>query len=78
MALTQKYACTACHNMDGKLVGPGFTDIAKKHAGKEDYLQGKIKAGGSGVWGEIPMPPQELPEQDVKAIAAWLAAGAAK
>ena len=78
IALTQKHACTACHNMSGKLVGPGFADIAAKHAGKADYLAGKIKAGGSGVWGEIPMPPQELPEADTKAMAAWLAGGAGK
>ena len=78
IALTQKYACTACHNMSGKLVGPGFADIAAKHAGKADYLAGKIKSGGSGVWGEIPMPPQELPEADTKAMAAWLAGGAGK
>ncbi len=78
IALTQKYACTACHNMSGKLVGPGFVDIAKKHAGKTDYLAGKIKSGGSGVWGEIPMPPQELPEADTQVMATWLAAGAGK
>ena len=78
IALTQKHACTACHNIEGKLVGPSFADIAKKHAGKADYLADKIKAGGSGVWGEIPMPPQELPEADTKAMATWLATGAGK
>ena len=78
IALTQKHACTACHNVEGKLVGPSFADIAKKHAGKADYLAGKIKAGGSGVWGEIPMPPQTLPDEDTKAMAAWLAAGASR
>ena len=76
--LTQQHACTACHNMEGKLVGPSFVDIARKHAGKTDYLAGKIKTGGSGVWGEIPMPPQTLPDADTQAMAAWLAAGAAK
>ncbi|HOB65255.1 c-type cytochrome [Ottowia sp.] len=78
IALTQKHACTACHNIEGKLVGPSFVDIAKKHGGKADYLAGKIKAGGAGVWGEVPMPPQTLPDEDTKAIAAWLAAGASK
>ncbi len=78
IALAQKYACTACHNMDGKLVGPGFAEIAKKYPGKADYLQTKIKSGGSGVWGETPMPAQDLPEEDTKALAAWLAAGAPK
>ena len=43
-----------------------------------DYLTGKIKAGGSGVWGAIPMPAQTLAESDAKTIAAWLAAGASK
>ena len=61
-----------------RLVGPSFTDIAKKHAGKADYLAGKIKSGGSGVWGPIPMPAQALSEADAKTIAAWLAAGAGK
>ena len=78
IALIQQHACTACHNVDGKLVGPSFADIAKKYPGKADVLAGKIKSGGSGVWGEIPMPPQTLPEADAKAIAAWLAAGAGK
>ncbi len=78
IALTQQNACTACHNLDGKLVGPGFTDIAKKYPGKADTLAAKIQSGGSGVWGEIPMPPQTLPDADAKAIAAWLAAGAGK
>ncbi len=78
IALTQKHACTACHNIDGKLVGPSFVDIAKKHGGKTDYLAGKIKSGGSGVWGDIPMPPQSLPDEDTQAMAAWLAGGAGK
>ena len=78
IALTQQHACSACHNIDGKLVGPSFSDIAKKYSGKADYLVGRIKAGGSGVWGEIPMPPQSLPDADTQAVAAWLAAGASR
>lgn len=76
VALLQKYSCTACHAQSSKLVGPSFADIAKKHAGKADYLAGKIRDGSTGVWGEIPMPPQTAPDADVKALAAWLAAGA--
>jgi cytochrome c len=64
--------------MDKKLVGPSFADIAKKHAGKVDYLAGKIKAGGAGVWGPIPMPAQALSEAEAKTIANWVATGAAK
>jgi cytochrome c551/c552 len=77
-ALTQKNNCTACHAIDKKILGPSFADVAKKHAGKADYLAGKIKSGGSGVWGPIPMPPQTLTDAEAKAIAAWLAAGASK
>ncbi len=80
-ALLAQRACTACHGMDAKLVGPGFTEIARKYAGRADreaYLAGKIVAGGAGVWGAIPMPAQTLPPDEVKAIAAWLAAGAPK
>ena len=76
MDLMQKNTCTACHAPDMKLVGPSWNDIAKKHAGKSDYLAGKIKAGGAGVWGNIPMPPQSITAEEAKKIADWLAAGA--
>jgi cytochrome c len=81
LALAQKHACMACHGLDSKLVGPSFRDIAKKHGGRGDavdYLAGRIKAGGSGVWGPIPMPPQALGNDDARSIAQWLAAGARK
>jgi cytochrome c551/c552 len=73
-------ACTACHGVKNKIVGPGFNEIAAKHKGRADaeaYLVGKIKAGGSGVWGAVPMPPQsQIKDDDAKAIAQWIAAGA--
>ena len=75
-ALAQKHACTACHAMGSKLVGPSFADIARKHAGQAGSLAGKSQSGGAGAWGEIPMPPQNLPDADLQALAAWLAAGA--
>lgn len=76
LALTQKNNCIACHAIDRKVLGPSWSDIAKKHAGKADYLAGKIKAGGSGVWGAIPMPPQSLNDADARRVAEWLASGA--
>jgi cytochrome c len=81
LALLNKNGCNACHTVDAKLVGPALRDIAKKYAGQADaaaYLGGKIRAGGSGVWGPIPMPAQTLPEADARAIAQWLTDGAKK
>jgi S-disulfanyl-L-cysteine oxidoreductase SoxD len=81
LALAQQHACTACHGMDSRLIGPSFLEIAGKHGGRGDaveYLAAKIKAGGAGVWGAIPMPAQALGEADARAIAQWLAAGAKK
>ena len=78
IALLNKHTCTACHGIDKKIVGPGFNEIAKKQAGKMDYLVGKIKAGGVGVYGQIPMPPQSLPDADAKKIAEWISKGASK
>lgn len=81
LALLQKHNCLACHGVDKKIVGPGFRDVAGKHSARADaetYLAGKIKAGGQGVWGAIPMPPQTLPDADVQLIAKWLATGAKK
>jgi len=77
-ALLQKNGCTVCHGISNKIVGPAFTDVGKKYAGKADYLAGKIKSGGVGIWGDIPMPPQTLNDADIKVIATWLAAGAGK
>jgi len=78
MALLNKHSCTACHGVDKKIVGPGFNEIAKKQAGKVDYLVGRIKAGGVGVYGQIPMPAQSLPDADAKKIAEWISKGASK
>ncbi len=80
-ALTQKYACVACHGMDKKILGPGFQEVAKKYAARADgaqYLATKIKAGGAGVWGAIPMPPQSLSAAEANQIAQWLMDGARK
>ena len=76
-AALEKNACVACHGMEQKIVGPGFAEIARKYPGQQDYLLGKIKSGGAGIWGSVPMPPQpNLSEDEAKAIAGWLAAGA--
>ena len=79
LGLARQHSCTACHGIDSKLVGPSFEDIARKYEARADalsYLAGKIKAGGSGVWGGMAMPAQAVTEDDARAIAAWLAAGA--
>lgn len=78
LALLAKHSCTACHGMDKKLVGPGFAEIAKKQSGKIDYLLGKIREGGVGVWGSIPMPAQNLPRADAKLLAEWISQGAGR
>ena len=78
MGLLQNHQCLSCHGLDKKVVGPAFTDVAAKYQGKVDYLAHKIISGGAGVWGNIPMPAQTAPDGDIKTIANWLAAGAAK
>jgi cytochrome c len=76
LALLGKHNCTACHGVERKIVGPAMTDVAKKYPDQADILAQKIKNGGAGVWGPIPMPAQNLPLADAQAIAAWLARGA--
>lgn len=74
--LLKNNGCLVCHGLATKIVGPALSDVAKKYPGQVDYLVGKIKNGGAGVWGPIPMPSQALSEADAKTIAAWLAEGA--
>jgi S-disulfanyl-L-cysteine oxidoreductase SoxD len=77
LKLAQKHVCTACHGVASKIIGPSFTDIHKKYGpDSAATLAAKIKAGGSGVWGNVPMPAQaHVPDADIRAIAEWLAAG---
>ena len=79
-ALLAANSCTACHGMAQKIVGPGFTEILAKHKGRTDleaYLASKIKSGGSGVFGAVPMPPQpNLKDDELKLLAEWVLAGA--
>ena len=69
----QKSGCVACHTVDKKLVGPAFKDIAAKYKGQADavsVLSAKVRAGGKGVWGPIPMspnPPDKISDADLKA-----------
>jgi len=73
--LAQKYNCLACHAVDKKLVGPAYDEVAKKYkgdSGAEAKLAAKVKSGGSGVWGQIPMPPNNVPDADIKTIVEWI------
>jgi cytochrome c len=73
--LAQQKGCNACHDMKAKKVGPSYADIAKKYAEKPDavdYLAGKIRKGGSGVWGSIPMPPQNVSDAEARQLAKWI------
>ncbi len=74
--LAKKYMCLTCHQVDKKLVGPAFKEIAAKYASDkaaEGKMVDKVKKGGAGVWGQIPMPPNDkVPEADLKAVVKWV------
>jgi len=75
LALAKAKNCMACHALDKKLVGPAYKDVAAKY--KDDKaapaaLATKIKAGGKGAWGAIPMPPNNVTEDEAKRLAAWV------
>lgn len=76
-ALAKKHNCNACHVIKGaKTVGPAYADVAKKYAGQkgiEARLAEKVKKGGTGVWGQIPMPPNAtVPDADIRALVKWV------
>ena len=79
LALAQKSSCMACHAVDKKLVGPAYQDVAKKYAGQADAsakVTESIRKGGTGRWGQIPMPAQPaLSEADAKTLADWVLNG---
>jgi cytochrome c len=75
-ALLKKNNCMACHAVDKKLVGPSYKDVANKYRGQSDAadkLAKKIRAGGAGVWGPMPMPAQpHVSETDAKTMATYI------
>lgn len=68
--------CMACHAMDKKLVGPSYKDVAAKYASDKDAagkLAKKIREGGTGVWGQVPMPANpQVSEADALTLARWV------
>ena len=75
LALATSKNCMACHAIDKKIVGPAYKDVAAKYkgdAGAVDKLASKVKAGGKGVWGEIPMPPNNVTPDEAKKLVTWI------
>jgi cytochrome c len=70
------HACTACHALDKRVVGPSFREVAAKYAGDAaagGRIAAKIRAGGQGTWGNVPMPPNaSLSQGEAKTLADWV------
>lgn len=76
--LAQANGCMTCHQMDKKVLGPSYKDVAAKYKGSktaEADLVKKVKAGGKGVWGDMVMPPNaHVKDADIQAIVKWILA----
>jgi cytochrome c len=75
-AMMKKNGCAACHAVDKKVIGPSYQDVAAKYRGDKDALaelSDKVKKGGAGVWGQVPMPPNaQIPDADIKDLVSWI------
>ena len=75
-ALAQKSGCIACHQVEKKVIGPAYKEVALKYASDKDAankLADKVKKGGVGVWGQVPMPPNpQISDADNKVLVAWI------
>jgi cytochrome c len=76
LKLATDKGCTACHAVDKKVIGPAYKDVAKKYKGDAkapDMLAAKVMKGGQGVWGPIPMPPNDkVTADESKKLVAWV------
>lgn len=74
--LLKKHGCTACHAIDKKLVGPPYAEVAAKYKGDAKapaMLIDKVKKGGVGNWGQIPMPPNAtVPDAEIKTMVTYV------
>jgi len=79
-AIAKKARCVSCHAVDKKRVGPAYRDVAAKYrgdAGAPERLAAKVRAGGSGVWGQVPMlphPVEQISDEDLHAVIGWVLA----
>ena len=77
-AIVKKARCVACHAVDQKRVGPAYKDVAAKYKGDAKapgHLFDKVRAGGSGNWGQVPMMPHpvdKISDDDLKAVIHWI------
>lgn len=80
LELANKNGCMACHGLNNKIVGPGYNEVQARYKDQgdaESRLVAKVKAGGQGVWGSVPMPPNgHLSDEDIKSLVKWILAGA--
>ncbi|KRC70221.1 cytochrome C [Achromobacter sp. Root83] len=75
--LAKSKACMACHQVEAKRVGPPLKSVAERYAGQGDpmvdYLAGKIRGGGRGAWGAVPMPAQtQVTPEDARQLSEWI------
>lgn len=75
-ALAKKHNCLVCHAVDKKIIGPSYKDVAAKYRADkaaDAKMFDKVKKGGQGVWGQVPMPPNTaVPDADIKALVKWI------
>jgi cytochrome c len=76
-ALAKKSNCQMCHSVDAAILGPSYKNVAKKYKDEktaEARLISKVKAGGAGVWGQMPMPASspQVKDEDIKTIVKWI------
>lgn len=72
-ALAKAKGCLACHQVDKKVVGPSYKDVAKKYAAKDEaMLAEKVLKGGKGSWGPVPMPPNKVTPEEANKLVKWI------
>lgn len=78
--ILQNNACFACHQVENKVVGPSYLEVAEKYQDDADYsdtLAQHIKEGSQGIWGPVPMPPNAaISDEDLTIVVDWIMAGA--
>lgn len=76
LELAQASGCLVCHNVETGIVGPAWKDVAAKYKGDasaQATLSAKVKAGGAGNWGQVPMPPNvAVSDENIQKLVAWI------
>jgi cytochrome c len=73
--IAAKNCAPTCHMIEKKVIGPAYIDVSKKYESTPENIETlaqKVIKGGSGVWGDVPMTPNNVTIEEAREIVTYI------